>query len=50
MKKFFKQNKVFLAIVIGALIIGAAIYFSNQTKKPISEGLKTPRRVVLEYS
>ena len=45
MKKFFKQNKVFLAIVIGALIIGAAIYFSNQTKKPISEGLKTPEEL-----
>ena len=45
MKNFFKQNKVFLAIVIGALIIGAAIYFSNQTKKPISEGLKTPEEL-----
>ena len=45
MKNFFKQNKVFLAIVIGALIIGAAIYFSNQTKKPISEDLKTPEEL-----
>jgi len=31
--------------VIGALIIGAAIYFSNQTKKPISEGLTTPEEL-----
>lgn len=28
MKEFFKENKIFLAIVIGALIVGAAIYFS----------------------
>jgi micrococcal nuclease len=29
MKKFLKQNKTFFAIIIGALIIGAAIYFSS---------------------
>jgi len=28
MNNFFKENKIFLAIVIGALIVGAAIYFS----------------------
>jgi micrococcal nuclease len=28
MKKFLRENKAFLAIVVGALIIGAAIYFS----------------------
>ena len=30
MKGFFEKNKIFLAIVIGALIIGAAIYFSSE--------------------
>ncbi len=29
MKEFFEKNKIFLAIVVGALIIGAAIYFSS---------------------
>ena len=29
MKKFLRQNKTFFAIIIGALIIGAAIYFSS---------------------
>ena len=29
MKNFLRQNKTFLAIIIGALIIGAAIYFSS---------------------
>ena len=35
MKQFLKKNKVFLAIIIGALIIGAAIYLSS--KNQISE-------------
>lgn len=29
MSKFFKENKIFFTIVIGALVIGAAIYFSG---------------------
>ena len=29
MKEFFEKNKIFLGIIIGALIIGAAIYFSS---------------------
>ena len=29
MKKFLRQNKAFFAIIIGSLIIGAAIYFSS---------------------
>jgi len=29
MKQFLKENKIFLAIVIGALIVGGAIYFSG---------------------
>ena len=35
MRQFLKENKIFLAIVIGALIVGAAIYFSPEegTKK-----------------
>ena len=32
MKEFFKENKIFLAIVVGALIVGAAIYFSSREK------------------
>lgn len=32
MKKFFEENKIFLAVVIGALIIGGAIYFSPKSK------------------
>ena len=32
MREFFKQNKIFLAIIIGALIIGGAILISNQGK------------------
>ncbi|XOB42384.1 MAG: thermonuclease family protein [Candidatus Nealsonbacteria bacterium] len=30
MKEFFKQNRIFLAIIVGALIIGGAIIISNQ--------------------
>jgi len=30
MKGFFKENKLFLAIVVGALIVGGAIYFSSK--------------------
>ena len=33
MKKFFEKNKIFLAIVIAALIIGVAIYFSLAEKE-----------------
>jgi micrococcal nuclease len=29
MKNFLKENKIFLGIIIGALIVGAAIYFSS---------------------
>ena len=32
MKEFFEKNKVFLGIVIGALIIGGAIEIYNQNK------------------
>jgi len=39
-KKFFKENKIFLAIIIGALIVGGAIYFSNLEKnKNLSSSL-----------
>ena len=38
MRKFLKENKIFLAIVVGALIVGAAIYFSpEKTGKKIEE-------------
>jgi len=29
MKKFFRENKIFLGIIVGALIVGGAIYFSG---------------------
>jgi len=31
------ENKLFLAIILAGFIIGAAIYFSNQSKEPIVE-------------
>ena len=37
MKELFEKNRIFLAIVIGALIIGGAIYFSGQKEKPLVE-------------
>jgi len=37
MQDFFEKNKIFLAIIIGALIIGGAIYFSGQEKKQSNE-------------
>ena len=37
MKNFLKENKIFLAIVIGALIIGGAIYFSGQKEKLLTK-------------
>jgi len=33
MGEFLKENKIFLAIVVGAIIIGGAIYFSGQKEK-----------------
>lgn len=34
MKQFLEKNKIFLAIIIGALIIGAAIYVSSKNQIP----------------
>jgi len=34
MKEFLEKNKIFLAIVIGAVIVGGTIYFSEQKEKP----------------
>ena len=33
MKNFFEKNKIFLAIIVGALIIGGAIYISFGQKE-----------------
>jgi micrococcal nuclease len=38
MKEFFEKNKIFVAIIIGALIVGGAIYFSRQEKETGSGG------------
>ena len=35
MKEFFEKNKIFLAIVVGVLIVGIAIYFSGREEKPL---------------
>jgi micrococcal nuclease len=40
MKNFLKENKIFLAIVVGTLIIGGAIYFSGQKEKSLIEEQK----------
>ncbi|MBU4204934.1 thermonuclease family protein [Patescibacteria group bacterium] len=37
MKKFFEKNKIFLAIVVGALIIGGAIYLSSINRGEVAE-------------
>ena len=36
MRKFFGSNKAFLAIIVGALIVGGAIYFGNSRNVPSS--------------
>ncbi len=41
MKEFFEKNKIFLGIIIGALIIGGAIYFSKEKKNNFGEEGKT---------
>ena len=35
MRDFFEKNKIFLAIIVGAVIVGTAIYFSGQKEKPL---------------
>ena len=44
MKQFLKENKIFVAIVVGALIIGGAVYFSGKKESPsksAGEGIAT---------
>jgi len=36
MKKFFEENKISLGIVVGAVIVGGAVYFGIQSGKTIS--------------
>ncbi|MDP2855732.1 MAG: thermonuclease family protein [bacterium] len=36
MKNFFEKNKIFLGIVVGALIVGGAIYFSEKKSERIN--------------
>jgi len=46
MKKFFQENKTVLAILIGALIIGGAIYFSEKEEKTlIKEEIKEEKQI-----
>lgn len=37
MDNFFKQNKIFLTVIIGAAIIGGAIYLTGQKEEPVIE-------------
>ncbi len=39
MKEFFEKNKIFIAIIIGALIVGGAIYFSGNKTNNRGESL-----------
>jgi len=39
MKEFFEKNKIFIAIIIGALIVGGAIYFSGNKTNNGGESL-----------
>jgi len=43
MRNFFVKNKVVIAILAGAIIVGGAIYFSGQKEKPIINQEKTPQ-------
>lgn len=46
MKRFLKENRIFLGIVVGALIIGGAIIISNQEKSPDGENELEPEKCV----
>ena len=43
MKKFFQENKIFLAIIIAGLIIGGTIYFSGLKEKPLIKQEEQPK-------
>ena len=40
-ENFFKENKTFIAIIIGALIIGGSVYFSGQKEKAPEKYLRS---------
>lgn len=42
MRKFFRGNKIFLAVVVGALIIAGAIYLSGRSGGKVTESGETP--------
>ncbi|MHA1410798.1 MAG: thermonuclease family protein [Candidatus Odinarchaeia archaeon] len=44
MDNFFKQNKVFLAIIVGALVVGAGVYFglARRGEEPLSTECLAP--------
>ena len=44
MKKFFQKNKIVLAILAGALIIGGAIYFSGKKENFFEKGIQLEKR------
>ena len=49
MNGFFEKNKVFLAIIVGTLIVGAAIYFSeNGIKEKGEQGISSPAATTCE--
>ncbi len=52
MKNFLKQNKIFLAIIIGAVIVGTAVYIGlsksekGETDQTLSKCLASPKTIV----
>jgi micrococcal nuclease len=42
MKNFLKENRIFWAILVGALVIGGAIYFSQKESRPASSPTLPP--------
>lgn len=46
MKKFFQENKVVLAIVVGALIVGGTIYFSPKNQRGTKDQISNLAPVV----
>jgi len=50
MREFFAKNKIIIAILVGAVIVGGAIYFSRQKEKSIisKEGLPQTAEIVCQ--
>ncbi|OGZ79583.1 MAG: hypothetical protein A2528_01860 [Candidatus Staskawiczbacteria bacterium RIFOXYD2_FULL_37_9] len=47
---FWEKNKLFFAIILGAVIIGIFVYFSLENQKKIASSLEAPRNDVVGKS